>query len=91
MKATILSSDNAGLHLTAKVTISGGYSAKDESFDSSFATDEAALAALRARLANPALRTNPSALRLVAMMDNKPGMKLADIWRIHLHRYAAGL
>ena len=91
MKANIPSTDNPGLHLTAKATISGGYPAKDESFDSPFASDEAALAALRERLANPALRTNPSALRLVAMMDNKPGIKLADIWRIHLHRYASGV
>jgi hypothetical protein len=90
MKATDLTNTKPTLHLTAKVTISGGYPAKNEFFDSPFATDDSALATLRERLANRELRTDHAARRLVAMLDARPGAKLADIWRIHLHRYAAG-
>jgi hypothetical protein len=91
MKETDLTATHAALRLTAKCTISGGYPGKDEFFDSPFATDEAALAALRERLANPGLRTNPSARQLVAVIDRRPGLRLSAIWRLHLHRYAAGL
>jgi hypothetical protein len=91
MKANTPSTENTALHLTAKVPAYNPGTFRTETFDSPFATDEEALDALRERLSTRAVRDFPSARHLVAMMDNKPGMKLADIWRIHLHRYAAGL
>jgi hypothetical protein len=91
MKANTPSTNNVSLHLTAKVPAYNPGTFRTETFDSPFATDEEALAALRERLANPALRTDPSARHLVAMLNNKPGTQLADIWKLRLHRYAAGL
>jgi hypothetical protein len=91
MKANTPSTNNAALHLTAEVPVYNPGTFRTETFDSPFATDEEALAALRERLANPALRTDPSARHLVAMLNNNPGTQLADIWKLRLHRYAAGL
>ena len=92
MKAATNTSDNKPvLHLTAKVPAYNQGTFRTEKFDSPFATDEEALTELRKRLANRDLRTNPSAKHLVRLIDNCPGHKLADIWRLRLHRYAAGI
>jgi hypothetical protein len=91
MKANTPSTDKALHRLTAEVPAYNPGTFRTETFDSPFATNEEALAALRERLVNPALRTDPSARHLVAMLNNNPGTQLIDIWRLRLHRYAAGL
>jgi hypothetical protein len=90
MTAATNTSDNKPvLHLTAKVPAYNPGTFRVEKFNSPFATDEEALKELRKRLANRGLRTNPSAKHLVRLIDNCPSHKLADIWRLLLHRYAA--
>lgn len=91
MKANTPSTDKVVHHLTAEAPADNPGTFRTETFNSPFATDEEALVALRKRLVNPALRTNPSARHLVAMLNNNPGTQLIDIWRLRLHRYAAGI
>jgi hypothetical protein len=90
MTAKTTTSDNKPvLHLTAKIPAYNPGTFRVEKFDSPYATDEEALNELRKRIANRAIRTNPSAKHLVRLIDNSTGQKLADIWRLLLHRYAA--
>jgi hypothetical protein len=90
MKANTPSTDKAAHRLTAKVPAYNPGTFRTETFDTPFATDEEALNALRERLSTNSVSDLPAARQLITMLNNKPGTQLADIWRIRLHRYAAG-